>query len=142
MTAMDRFHSWFLGDADAVHFARQVWECAQVFDDVVDEGDVSRAGEVFSWIGFARHREPFAQRFPQINVSLEMMYLQWRDANVLERGSDADREKAFMLRAGIYSVFAYMAHLVGGEGHSRAVGPDIYRAYAERVSDLHEEFGG
>lgn len=138
MTVLDH---WFCGDEDAIRFAHLLWNVTQDWDDVIDEGDVSKANGVYQWIAFGMEREAFFQRNATwLRPVLLQMYLNWRDANVLERSSPDDARKAWMLRAGIYGVFSTMAWLVGGEAHSRTVGPEIWRAYGETEADILTEF--
>lgn len=131
---------WFLGNEDAIELACELFDLAQQWDDVVDEGDTSKANPVLSYLGFRLNYRPFFARHENLlRPALLIAYLGWRDANVLERGDEADKEKAFMLRAGIYDVFALMAWIIGGEDHSARVGPSIRRAYAERLADFLRE---
>lgn len=131
---------WFCGDETAVELACELFDLAQQWDDLVDEGDISKANPVLAYLGFRLNYRPFFARYENLlRPALLVAYLNWRDANVLERGDEADKEKAFMLRAGIYDVFALMAWIVGGEDHSARVGPSIRRAYAERLADFMQE---
>ncbi len=135
------FEAWFLGDKDAIRFAKQVWIVAQSWDDVVDEGDTTSANDVFQWMSFGRFKEPFFVRFmPEMQTAMLMVYLAWRDATVLECESKASCEKAYVLRAMIYQLWGLMAHLIGGEAHSRDIGPEIWRSYGETLEDLLKEF--
>lgn len=136
----DAMLEWFCGDEQAVDFAERLFDLAQNWDDVIDEGAVGKVNGVISWIAFRCQWHPFFTRFDYaLRPAMLVCYLNWRDANVLETGDDADREKAFMLRAGIYDVFSLMAWLVGGEDHSARVGPAIRRMYGERLADFLKE---
>ena len=133
---------WFLGDSEAINFASQLWEAAQVWDDVIDEGQTERANDVYQWLAFGVQNDPFFQKHHfWLRPAMLQMYLNWRDANVLEQSGPADAEKAWMLRAGIWGVFSMIAWIVGGEAHSRKVGPEIWRSYGESKQDLLREFG-
>jgi hypothetical protein len=134
------FDAWFLGNADAIELANLLYDLAQQWDDVIDEGDVSKANSVLSFLAFRLNYLPFfAAHDYLLRPALLVSYLNWRDANVLEKGDEADKEKAFMLRAGIYDVFSLMAWIIGGEIHSQTVGPSIRRAYSERLADYMAE---
>lgn len=141
MQAMrDMMMGWFCGDESAVDLAIELFDLAQQWDDLVDEGDISKANPVLAYLGFRLSYRPFFARYEALlRPALLVAYLGWRDANVLEWGDAADKEKAFMLRAGIYDVFALMAWIIGGEDHSARVGPSIRRAYAERLADFMQE---
>lgn len=132
----DAFTAWFLGNEDAVDFAEKIFDLAQQWDDLIDKGAIENANGVLNWLAFRMNWHPFFKQYDYLlRPALLVVYLNWRDANVLEKGSEADKEKAFMLRAGIYDVFALMAWIIGGEDHSAQIGPAIRRFYAERLAD-------
>jgi len=140
MTFEDRLSHWFRGHADAVHFAMTVWEVAQSWDDLKDTGSSDQIENALSWLAFGKEYNPFfAQNAGILRPALLQMYLQWQAANSLERGSDADVEKAWMLRAGYYGVLHTIAWMIGGDGWARRVGPDIYRTYGETLADFKKE---
>ncbi len=131
---------WFCGDEEAVQFALEVFDLAQQWDDVVDEGKIDNFNRIVSYIGFRMNYGAFFKRYEYaLRPVLLNVYLNWRDANALEKGDEADKEKAFMLRAGIYDVFSLMAWIIGGEDHSARVGPAIRRMYGERLADYLKE---
>lgn len=133
---------WFLGDEEAVAFAGKLWQAAQIWDDIIDEGDTSQTNDLIQWLVWGVHLDPFYQRYEAwLKPAMLQMYLQWRDANVLERGTAEDVEKAWMLRAGVWGVFGLIAWLVGGEEHSKTVGPEIWRGYGETKQNILKEFG-
>ena len=132
---------WFLGNREAVAFAAAIWDVMQKWDDVIDEGETASANDVFSFLLIRMDLDPFFSRHSVVlRPVLFDMYLSWRDATEMEKSGDpADLEKAFMLRAGIYRLYALMAWLIGGEAHSRKVGPEIHRTYGERLADYIKE---
>lgn len=135
------FPRWFKGDADAVDFAIKLWDAAQVWDDVHDEGDKSRIDELMQWLAFRKEYHPFFMRHPDIlRTGMLMMFLQWQAANRLERSIlPRDVEKAHMLRAGIYSVYVLMAWIVGGNTWADEICEEIYGQYGETIADLKRE---
>lgn len=141
-TLNDEFPRWFCGDEGACEFAATIWSVTQEWDDLIDEGTTPNVNALLSWLAFGKEYTPyFAAHAHILRPALLQLYLSWRAANVLERGSSLDREKAFMLRAGFYNVLHVMAWLAGGDDHAAAVGPEIYRAYGETLADLEKEFG-
>ena len=132
----DEMTVWFNGNEDAIELAELLFNLAQEWDDVIDDGAVEKANNVLSFLAFRLNWQPFFKQFDYLlRPALLVCYLNWRDATALETGTEADLEKAFMLRAGIYDVFALMAWIIGGEVHSQQVGPAIRRAYGERLAD-------
>ncbi len=139
-TLEDRFARWFRGSADAVHFASQLWTATQEWDDLEDEGRCNH-NTLLAWLAFGKEYHPFfAPNAHILRPALLMMYLQWRAANVLDRGDESDVAKSYMLRAGLYSVWHLMAWIVGGNDWAAEVGPEIYRTYAETPADILKEF--
>lgn len=134
-------NEWFLGDKDAIDFAQKLYVAAQIWDDVKDEGKTEEHDNLSEWLLYGKSLEPFYAKYrAQLDPVLYCMYSQWRDATVLETGSKEDCEKAYMLRAGIYTVWVFMARLIGGESHAAKVGPAIYRSYSETLNDILKEF--
>lgn len=136
-----RFERWFRGDEAAIHFARQLWTAAQEWDDLEDEGRCGNANALLSWLAFGKEYTPyFAAHAHVLRPIFLSVYLQWRAANVLDRGDRLDVAKAYMLRAAIYQMWHVMAWLAGGDDHAAEVGPEIYRTYGETPEDLWKEF--
>lgn len=134
---------WFKGDEDAVIFALQLWEAAQAWDDIEDEGRSDRTDDLMSWLAFGKEYNRFFDMSAHImRPALLQMFLSWQTANVLERGDDDDLNKAYMLRAGYYQVLHVMTWVIGGPGWSAECGPEIYRTYAETLDELRNEMKG
>lgn len=137
----EKFSLWFKGNAQAVEFAAMLWEACQQWDDIEDDGRCENHNALLAWLAFGKEYHPFfSANSAVMRPAMLSMYLQWRAANTLERGDLRDVEKAFMLRAGIYSVWHLMAWIVGGDDWAAAVGPEIYREYAETPQTLWSEF--
>ena len=134
-------HAWFKGNEAAVTFASTLWDAIQQWDDLEDEGACADHNAMIAWWAFGKEYDPFFSEYaPILRPALLMAYLQWRSANVLERGSRHDVEKAYMLRAAYYSVLHLIAMIVGGDEWAAKVGPEIYRSYGETVDSLWGEF--
>lgn len=138
----DSFPRWFGGDEAACAFAASLWTAIQEWDDLEDEGKCADLNGLLSWLAFTKEYTPyFAAHAHLLRPALLQMYLSWRAANVLDRGTPQDREKAYMLRAGYYQVLHLMAWIAGGDHAAAEYGPEIYRSYGETVADLEKEFG-
>lgn len=141
MTLSDSFARWFRGNQDAVQFAETLWQVAQEWDDLEDEGRIDNPNALLSWLAFGKEYTPFfVANAHVLRPALLTMYLQWRAANVLDRGTPDDVAKSYMLRAGIYGVWHVMAWLCGGDNWAAEVGPEIYRMYGETPADILKEF--
>jgi hypothetical protein len=141
MTLNDRFAVWFKGDEEACTFAAQLWTAAQEWDDLHDEGKCENHNALLSWLAFGKEYTPYFAKNAQILRPVFLtVYLQWRAANVLERGDESDVSKAYMLRAGLYSMWHVMAWIAGGDDWAAEVGPEIYRSYGETPAELWKEF--
>lgn len=137
---IDNFNEWFAGNENAVRFARDVWSAAQEWDDLHDEGKCDNHNALLSWLAFGKENNPFFMANAAVlRPSLLIMYQQWRSANVLERGDIDDVAKAYMLRAGVYTVFVMIAWVIGGDDWAAKVGPEIYRSYGETPKELLKE---
>lgn len=137
----DPFPLWFKDNLDAVDFAHTLWRAVQAWDDIVDEGKSEEANDLFQWIMFRKEYHPFyAAHGPVLSPVMLSAFLQWQAANVLEKSSDdEDLNKAYMLRAGIYTVYLAMAWIVGGNQWAVEIGPEIYRTYGETLPGFKKE---
>lgn len=136
----DCFARWFKGDQGAIDFARHLWTATQEWDDLEDEGQCENHNALLSWLAFGKEYTPFfAEHSHIMRPAMLTMYLQWRAANVLERGDRSDVVKAYMLRAGLYTVFHTMTWIVGGDDWAAEIGPEIYKTYGETPEELWRE---
>lgn len=141
MTMNDRFRVWFKGDEEACTFAEQLWTALQEWDDLHDEGRCENHNALLSWLAFGKEFTPYFARHAHILRPIFLsVYLQWRAANVLDRGDEGDVVKAYMLRAALYSMWHMMAWIAGGDDWAAEVGPEIYRSYGETPAELWKEF--
>ena len=141
MTLNDRLRVWFQNDAEACHFAEQLWTAIQDWDDLEDEGQCEDRNALLAWLAFGKEYHPFFLRHGQLlRPALLLIYLKWRAANVLDHGSREDVEKSLMLRAEFYGVLHLIAWIIGGDAWAAQVGPEIYRCYGETVDSLWKEF--
>lgn len=139
-TLEDRFKRWFKGDEEAIAFAVVLWDALQEWDDLEDEGKCKH-NALLSWLAFGKEYTPYFARNAHILRPIFLsVYLQWRVANVLDRGDRLDVAKSYMLRAGLYGMWHVMAWLAGGDDWAAEVGPEIYRTYGETPDDIWQEF--
>jgi len=141
MTTMnDLFLVWFKGDEEACEFAAKLWTAAQEWDDLEDEGKCESHNSLLSWLAFGKEYTPYFIRNAHVLRPIFLStYLQWRAANVLDKGDANDIAKSYMLRAGIYGMWHVMAWLIGGDDWAAECGPEIYRSYGETPGELLRE---
>ena len=137
----EHFKRWFKGDEEARRFALALWQAVQSWDDVIDNRDTSQVNSVVSFFAFEVERYPFYQVHCRwLKPALIQAYLSWEAANALEaQPSGDDLNKAYVLRAQIYSVFHLMAWLIDAD-HGVELSADVWRSYSERFQDCSGEF--
>ena len=137
MDLSDSFRAWFRGNEAAVGFANCAFDAAQEWDDLEDEGKCKH-NALLTWLAFGKEYDPyFAMHAHLLRPVMLSVSLQWQAANALDH---EDVTKSYMLRAGIYGLFHVIAFIEGGHDWAVAIGPEIYRMYAETLDDLREEF--
>ena len=140
-TMNERFTRWFRGNEAACELAAQLWTALQEWDDLEDEGRCEHMNALLAWLAFGKEYQPFfAAHAHMLRPAFLQLYLKWRAANVLDRGTREDVEKSYMLRADYYGFLHLMAWICGGDEWAAQVGPEIYRSYGETVDSLWKEF--
>lgn len=137
-------HAWFRGDVDAAAFCLDMWNIVQVWDDLVDRDAETPAdviNETFRRAVYTIPTNPFyAAHAHELAPLVHNVVLQWQIANTFEQErEEGDVDRAWMLRAGIYQLFVYVAGLAVDPVWAAVVGPSIWRTYGESLADFHEE---
>jgi hypothetical protein len=132
-----------LEDRDAVVFALVLAQISQVLDDLVDN-DAMLSGDTITrafWQALvALPCNGFYQRhFDILQPQIQMVFFDWLNANVLEQGSDEDRNLAFVLRDSLTGLLVTCARLVGGYEHAQGVGPEIRRRFHDESLEAYKE---
>jgi hypothetical protein len=140
----DRMMMWFRGDGTAVRFAIDIWAVARVLDELVGKNREVSGDEVtdtFRRLMYDIPTNPFyAAHAHELAPVMNDMMLRWQVANKLELDQmDGDLPKAWMLRAGIYQVFVYVASLAVDPEWAVAVGPEIWRTYSTTLEEYVKE---
>jgi hypothetical protein len=134
------FEEIFKGDLASIKFCLDLLEVAHVWDDLVDKDNRLTSGEinrVFITAIFGLQNYPLWFS-AGLNHLVLNSFLKWRDANEIENNplsSDDDLSKSYMLRAGLYDVFAVIAYHLYGDEWAREVGPKIRLLYGEKLKD-------
>lgn len=141
MTFNDMLAKWFQGNPEAVDFILKLWEALQIWDDIEDEKKIDGYNSLLSWLAFGKEYHPFFMQWAHLlRPAFLQVYLQWRAANVLDRGDRLDVAKSYMLRAQFYGVVHLIAWIIGGDDWAAEVGPEIWRSYGETPDDIWQEF--
>ena len=140
---VDRMSSWFRGDEHAIAFAIDLWTVMRVWDSlIVDQSKVppENINEAFRRLIYSIPTNPFyAAHAHELAPLLHSTMLQWMVANTFETDQkDGDLHKAWMLRAGVYQIFVYIASLAVDSMWASVVGPEIWRDYGETLEDFVE----
>lgn len=140
------FDEIYQGNQDAIKLSLDLVHISQIWDDLIDkdnpvsDDDINKAffncligvslNPIWDACGLKHHC---------LN-----MFLKWRDATHIENGdhTENDLNKCYMLRAGIYEIFAVIAYYIGGDEWAKNVGPKIRRAYGETLEQYKGEFNG
>lgn len=120
------------GDHGAADFLATVHDIAHVWDDLIDR-DVDVSPECIHQAFFSAlvrlPRNAFYMRnFEALNAILVSAINNWQVANELERGgSTDDLHISYITRSAYTDLILMVAHLVGGQGWVREIGPTVRR---------------
>lgn len=133
----------YKGDQEACRLSFQLLEIAHKWDDLID-GEPLEKRDVNSLLLnciFTVQQSPYWVAMG-IGHHILNVFLRWRDSDSIETSgefSDDDLNKCYMLRAGVYDIFAVIAFYLHGEAWAEEVGPTIRRYYGETLSEYKEE---
>lgn len=132
--------SFFDGNQSAVELCMMLIKVADVWDDIVD-GDKPSYDDVnkaFMICLFSLDENQFYQvHKASLKPIILSITLKWMDANTLESKGE-DLEKCYMLRAGLYDLFAHCAFLISGYDYYQKIGPIIRKFYGETYEEFKE----
>ena len=134
----------YQGNQDAVELSLMLYSVAQVWDDIVD-GDAVTARDVNTAFVDALVKIPtnrIYQLMPELPYHIYNVFLRWRDATNIENNqpSENDLHKCYMLRAGLFDIFALIAAKMFGDDYAAEVGVTIRRLYGETFESYSQEF--
>jgi len=132
------------GNTAATVFCVDLMNIYQVWDDLIDKDNEytdSDVNQVFQTLLFSLPMNEFyVKNQNELRPLIMNSILKWFDANKMEEeGKEADLHMSYMLRAEIYSIFCYVAFLVGGLNYAKEIGVSIRRLYAETLPEFLEE---
>lgn len=134
----------YQGNQDAVELSLMLYNVAQVWDDIVD-GEAVTARDVNAAFVDALVKIPtnrIYQLMPELPYHIYNVFLRWRDATNMENNhpSENDMHKCYMLRAGLFDIFALIAAKMFGDDYAAEVGVTIRRLYGETFESYSQEF--
>ena len=134
----------YQGNQDAVELSLMLYNVAQVWDDIVD-GEAVTARDVNAAFVDALVKIPtnrIYQLMPELPYHIYNVFLRWRDATNMEnkQPSENDLHKCYMLRAGLFDIFALIAAKMFGDDYAAEVGVTIRRLYGETFESYSQEF--
>lgn len=138
------FDEIYQGNKAAIDLSMMLFLVSQVWDDVVDGDDLDRSSlnDAFTMAMISIPTNPVYLSVPALPFHIYNVFLRWRDSTEIENNSpsDADLNKCYMLRAGIYDIFVLIAAALYGDNYAKEIGPKVRRFYGENLIDYKSEF--
>jgi len=140
--------AWALkDDPEAIAFCTMIFEASQVWDDLVDRDipiEVEHINSAFWNLLVALPRNGFyRQHVDEITPIIMQSITDWHSANALEKGSDDEKNIAFVLRDSVSALLIHCATLIGGYTWARQVAVEIRKAiHNETLEDYKSSLGG
>ena len=134
--ARDQKYREWVGDPAAISYLLAIGDFSEFFDDLFDR-DVpvtnDRIAKMLKLTVVDFPQNPFFITFKQQLLPLHTMVVSaWLDANDLERGSDMDKSRAYVLRDLAIELVLYVVQIVRGYSRMRELSLEIRRFF------LHE----
>lgn len=141
-TFRQAFERFFKGNQQAVELCLDYFQVAHTWDDIIDKDAKltdERVHMAFITLVHKIPNNPFYQSYQsELTPVLMNVVMQWLDANELDHGDDNDKDKAYMLRAGLYNLISHIALICGGYEWAKEVGVEIRRLYGETRQSVYE----
>lgn len=140
----EKFYYWFQGDQEASDWCFHIWNCIQVWDDLIDKNKDVSNHDIDNCFTMLLTNIPLNKFYEENKHYLLPIIiscvLQWKTANIFENSSNEDDiNKAYVLRASYYELLMMVAYLIGGFEWASTVAPDIWRFYGEKFKDFNNE---
>lgn len=126
----------------AIEWLISIYETIQVFDDVVDGGDIERSdfnrALYFCLVG--QYQNAFFARSSYLLLPLVAnIIFRWQASDIMERRGMAD-EKSYMLRAGYYDLILQAIYIEHGQDVAASMADKVFSLYGETCAAYLEEF--
>lgn len=134
----------YKGNKEASDLSLKLLKMANTLDDLVDKDNQVTNDDLHSLFSGALFDLPRSRMWVEFGLAHHLLgvYLRWKDATAIEideNVTDNDLNKTYMLRAGIYDIFAVVAYYLYGEQWASEVGPTIRRYYGETLVEYKAE---
>lgn len=138
----DSFSLLYKGNESAIRLAEILWQACQFWDDLVDKDKDISAEEINAImlsIMVELPLNPVYKSMHSLPHHIYNVFLRWRDSTAMESDlKEGDREKCYMLRAGIYDLFVLIAAHLYGDQWAQEVGVSVRRWYGEKLDNFLE----
>ncbi len=133
------FAEIYKGDSAAIDLALQMLYVVHVWDDLIDEDKTLNSSHInlaFRYVIYDIPMNKYMSR--ELNTLWLNCYNQWQAANEMELKKE-QYEKAYMLRAQIYSCFIGIAANIFGVQYAESISYKVYSFYGENFEKYKEE---
>ena len=142
-TFRESFNYYFKGNQAAVVLCLDYFIVCHAWDDLIDRDVAISDNSISMAFKTLFHKIPnnpfYQQHAIELTPVMMNVIIQWEAANVLDKGSNNDQQKAYMLRAGFYSLISHIALICGGYEWVQEIAPEIYRLYGETIKTVYGE---
>jgi hypothetical protein len=130
-----------LEDGAAVNFCVTLFQIAQYFDDIYDEGKLEK-NECLDLIFKSLFELPanlfYSAHQDKLQPLIVSMFLQWVSANEIEE-QKGELEKSYMLRSNLYQIYHFCGLLLKGKDYAINNALTFQGLYGEKFNDYKEE---
>lgn len=136
----------FKGDEQATSLLMALSQMTQIYDDLIDRDKPVSSDDIHRMMRICLvdvPRNPFYVAWrAELQPMIEQMVIDWRTANELEGGTDAERLVAYVLRDTLCAVVVRAAHIIGGWQWALEVSTRVRRyVHDEPPGDYVKELG-
>ena len=133
----------WLGDAYAVQYVQMIGEASEFFDDLIDKdkpiSDEWIVGMMYKLL-IDMHVNPFFTRYKSELVPIMSVAINaWLDANQLEKGTDTQVSRAYVLRDLTLEILLHSIQLVRGRDYMRSVSLAVREFFLHESLDEYRE---
>ena len=127
----------------AILFCRQLAMVSQVIDDLYDQDKDYDADAMLKafWISLIdlHYNSFFRQHMDELVPVMQGALMDWMDSSQLEKGTDHERNIAFVLRDSLSNIVSHCALIVGGYNWMRETSVEVRRHVFEDRLDQYKE---
>lgn len=138
----EKLTTW-VQDPAAISFFLTVADASELFDDVVDNDKPIEAGHV-ERVAFSLLTQlplnPFFDRFKgQLCPIMHTGINAWLDATAMEKGSDHEKNHAYVLRDWYMELLMYVIHITRGREYMRSISAEVRAFFMAETLEAYKE---